>query len=444
MNPIVRNYLFRHPRGISIRLSESRVQPPLNIGLDFLRSVSSGSRVTSLGEGNLGSQLKKNKNRRVNINRKEMGRERMATDGGGKDGKDIKQYLSHIERTATEPRDESLHNFILTQVTSINSTTRLFYLSPLHPASDSSPKHLNWKPGQWIDLFLPGIQRPGGFSIVNIPPYQSSPSIDDLKEEKGTGIELAIQKPILKLNSGGKISEQVAWLFQPSSEILGKEVAVRIGGSFTWPPSFWHEEGSKGHWKERVDNGNRVVFIAGGMGINPLMSMISYIHAELGENKKRGEGKKVEGKEVDDETKRNAEEKRCENLEVKFLYSTKVPASIPAEGDRRGGETEEAILFLDRLQEIFKKREQWDLQLFATGSSQDTIKLSKTTPNSNMETHHQRISNNDIDLILGTMEEKSRTIIYICGPPTMTDSMVSYIRNLPGIDPSRVLCEKWW
>ncbi|TGO28725.1 hypothetical protein BPAE_0024g00730 [Botrytis paeoniae] len=370
-----------------------------------------------------------------------MGKERITTDGGGKDGKDIKQHLSHIERTATEPRDESLHNFILTQVTSINSTTRLLYL---HPASNSSPKYLTWKPGQWIDLYLPGIQRPGGFSIVNIPPSQSSSLIDDLKEEKGRGIELAIQKPILKVNSGGKISEQVSWLFQPSSEILGKEVAVRIGGSFIWPPSFWDEKGSKGHRKEQVENGNRVVFIAGGMGINPLMSMISCIHAELTGNERRGEGKKVEGKEGDDETKVNAEEKRCENLEVKFLYSTKVPTSIPAEDERREGETEEAILFLDRLQEIFKKRDKWDLQLFATGSSHYTIELSKTNANSNVETHHRRISNLDIDLALGTMEEKLRTIVYICGPPTMTDSMVSYIQNLPGMDPLRVLCEKWW
>lgn len=329
-------------------------------------------------------------------------------------------------------------------MTSINSTTRLFYLSPLHTASNSSHKHLTWKPGQWIDLYLPGIQRPGGFSIVNIPPSQSPPSIDDLKEEKERGIELAIQKPILKLNSGGKISEQVAWLFQPSSEILGSEVAVRIGGSFIWPPSCWDEKGSKEHRKERGESGNRVVFIAGGMGINPLMSMISCIHAELTKNERRGEGKKIQDKEGDDEIEGSAKENGCENLEVKFLYSTKVPASTPAEDERREGEAEEAILFLDRLQKTFKERLQWDLQLFATGSSHNTTELSKANAKSNIETHHRRISNNDIDLALGTMEERLRTIVYICGPPTMTDSMVSYVQNLPGMDPLRVLCEKWW
>ncbi|KAK8901217.1 hypothetical protein QC760_010290 [Botrytis cinerea] len=437
MNPIVRNYLFRHPRRISTRSSESKVQPRLNVGLDSLRSVSSGSRITSRREDKLGSQLKEEEKRGENINRKEMGKERIAIDGGGKDGKNIKQYLSHIERTATEPRDESLHNLFLTHVTRINSTTRLFYFSSLHSASNSSPKPLTWKPGQWIDLYLPGIQRPGGFSIVNIPSSQSSPSIDDVNEERENGIELAIQKPILKLNSEGKISEQVAWLFQSSSEILGKEVAVRIGGSFTWPPSCWDEKESKEYRKERV------VFIAGGMGINPLMSMISCIHAELKENGRRGERERG-SKEGDGTIEGNAEENKCENLEVKFLYSTKVPTSIPAGGERREGETGEEILFLDRLQKIFKKREKWDLQLFATGSSHNTTELSKANANSNMKTHHRRISNLDIDVVLGTKEEKARTIVYICGPPTMTDSMVSYVRNLPGIDPSRVLCEKWW
>lgn len=272
---------------------------------------------------------------------------------------------------------------------------------------------------------------------MNIPSSQSSPSIDDVNEERENGIELAIQKPILKLNSEGKISEQVAWLFQSSSEILGKEVAVRIGGSFTWPPSCWDEKESKEYRKERV------VFIAGGMGINPLMSMISCIHAELKENGRRGERERG-SKEGDGTIEGNAEENKCENLEVKFLYSTKVPTSIPAGGERREGETGEEILFLDRLQKIFKKREKWDLQLFATGSSHNTTELSKANANSNMKTHHRRISNLDIDVVLGTKEEKARTIVYICGPPTMTDSMVSYVRNLPGIDPSRVLCEKWW
>ncbi|TEY64849.1 hypothetical protein BOTCAL_0142g00060 [Botryotinia calthae] len=444
MNPIVRNYLFRHLRRISTRLSESKAQPALNTGLHFLRSVASGSRTTIQREDKLGSQLKEEEKMGENNNRKEVGKERITTDGGGKDGKDMKQYLSHIERTATEPRDESLHNLVLTQVTRTNSTTRLFYFSPLHPASNSSPRNLTWKPGQWIDLYLPGIQRPGGFSIVNIPSSQSSPSIDDVNEEKGKGIELAIQKPILKLNSEGKINEQVAWLFQPSSEILGKEVAVRIGGSFIWPPSCWDEKGSKGYGKERIEDRNRVVFVAGGMGINPLMSMISCIHAELGENGKRGERKKRGSKEGDGTIEGNAEGNKCENLEVKFLYSTKVPTSIPAGGARKEEEAEEAILFLDRLQEIFKKRERWDLQLFATGSSHSTIELSNVNANSDMETHHRRISNLDIDLALGTKEEKERTIVYICGPPTMTDSMVSYVRNLPGIDPSQVLCEKWW
>lgn len=120
MNPAVRYHLFRHPQRIPIRLSESRVQPPLNIGLDFLRSVSSGPKITSLGNGKLGSQLIERKESRENVDRKEMEGERITADGRGKKGRDIKQYLSHIERTATEPRDEvcksHLHMFQTTHL----------------------------------------------------------------------------------------------------------------------------------------------------------------------------------------------------------------------------------------------------------------------------------------------------------------------------------------
>ena len=47
-----------------------------------------------------------------------------------------------------------------------------------------------------------------------------------------------------------------AWLWKPTEEILGKEVNIRVGGSFVWPPT--------GIDLEKIKN---VVFIAGGVGI---------------------------------------------------------------------------------------------------------------------------------------------------------------------------------
>jgi hypothetical protein len=47
-----------------------------------------------------------------------------------------------------------------------------------------------------------------------------------------------------------------AWLWKPKEEILGKELSIRVGGSFVWPPS--------GVKLEEIRN---VVFVAGGVGI---------------------------------------------------------------------------------------------------------------------------------------------------------------------------------
>lgn len=47
-----------------------------------------------------------------------------------------------------------------------------------------------------------------------------------------------------------------AWLWRPKEEILGKELSIRVGGSFVWPPSDINVQYIK-----------NVVLIAGGVGI---------------------------------------------------------------------------------------------------------------------------------------------------------------------------------
>jgi len=61
-------------------------------------------------------------------------------------------------------------------------------------------------------------------------------------------LELAVQKSV--------DNPPAAWLWRPEAELAGKEVYVRVGGSFVWPPP-------------GVDMAQikRAVFIAGGVGI---------------------------------------------------------------------------------------------------------------------------------------------------------------------------------
>jgi hypothetical protein len=100
-------------------------------------------------------------------------------------------------------------------------------------------------PGQWLDVHVPGIEKAGGFTITSPPRY----AVPSTTEPGGNPyLELAIQK--------SPDNPPAAWLWQPSENIIGKELAMRVGGSFVWPPSGVDDDGIK-----------RVVFIAGGVGI---------------------------------------------------------------------------------------------------------------------------------------------------------------------------------
>lgn len=61
-------------------------------------------------------------------------------------------------------------------------------------------------------------------------------------------VELAVQK--------SPSNPAAAWLWRPEDEIVGKELSVRVGGSFVWPPPGVGVEAIK-----------KIVFVAGGVGI---------------------------------------------------------------------------------------------------------------------------------------------------------------------------------
>lgn len=96
-------------------------------------------------------------------------------------------------------------------------------------------------PGQWLDTFIPGLQKAGGFTITSTP-YEAKPNT-----HAAPYLELAVQK---------STNPPAQWLWQASDHILGTQIAVRVGGSFTWPPL--HLNASE------ID---RLVLVAGGVGI---------------------------------------------------------------------------------------------------------------------------------------------------------------------------------
>ncbi|CZS93245.1 hypothetical protein WAI453_000916 [Rhynchosporium graminicola] len=287
--------------------------------------------------------------------------------------------LPHIERTATQPRNGSLHSVILSRITQVNSSIRLLRLTPVHKAP------INFLSGQWVDLHIPNLPSPGGFTLTSTPSVRSS------------YLELAIQAP----PPNGRALTAAHWLWRPTSQILNTALAVRVGGSFTWPPPL------------PTKDTKRVVFIAGGVGINPLMSMLSSIAEE----------------------KEKASSERL-GFTVVFLYS--VRAAIDSTG------RSEEVLFLSRIREIFDVLgEEGDFKLFVTGD-EENIRGELSGDYGGLAAQRRRIENSDLEAALGEKSERGGTVVYVCGVPSMTDRFVKMAGKADGMDKARVLSEKWW
>ncbi|KAK6430199.1 hypothetical protein LTR95_013649 [Oleoguttula sp. CCFEE 5521] len=291
----------------------------------------------------------------------------------------VRSSIPHEDRTAHEPRGNRIEPVILTSIEEVNPTIRLLRLTP------SSPTHtIKFQPGQWVDTLIPGLPRAGGFTLTSPPstahPQGSTPGY----------LELAIQK---------SRNPPAAWLWRPASEILLSQLAVRVGGSFVYPPVL--PRGSK------VE---RLVLIAGGVGINPLMSMLSHVMELPREERPR---------------------------RVAVVYSTK-----PAEPLER-------TLFLPRLQHLLKQAEKdggLTFDLFLTSGAkiegfEGGVLLERT--------FRRRVSRDDLLNALDGDEKRAAgarkgTVVYVCGTPAMTDDIVEFLTRQEGMSKERVLCEKWW
>lgn len=161
---------------------------------------------------------------------------------------------------------------------------------------------------------------------------------------------------------------------------------------------------------------NKVVFVAGGVGINPLMSMLRFI----AENSPAG-------------------------LDIRLLYTVHYP-------NRQVKPSE--ILFLDRLALIFSQLQKPDsLQLFLTGRKWEEEAegsvggeglMLRLNDGCKVDLMERRITGDDLESALGEGRERGGTAVYVCGVPGMTDWIVDFMERAEGMSAERVFCEKWW
>ncbi|KAM3415923.1 hypothetical protein BST61_g9415 [Cercospora zeina] len=322
----------------------------------------------------------------------------------------IRSSAPHEERTATEPRENQIEPVILANVREVNDSVRLLRLNAV-----DSRHTIRFRPGQWIDTFIPGLPKAGGFTITSTPAEARPNSISP------PYIELAVQK---------SKNPPAQWLWRPQEEILGTQLAVRVGGSFTWPPGPYPEA-------EEVGRIERLVLVAGGVGINPLISIFTHLLRYPSNSNPRPK-------------------------EIHFIYSTKSPS--PTDLDAQN------ILFLPRLMDLisYSSNDQdhgkVTLSLFLTnlGEGDQGIIEHGKLPN---RTFGRRFGEDDLvravdgygnqdrdrsngEGLFGNLDEdangRSGTVCYVCGPPKMTDEVVGFLKGLEGMDEKNVLCEKWW
>jgi len=203
------------------------------------------------------------------------------------------------------------------------------------------------------------------------------------------------------------------------SSLIGTPLRLRVGGAFVFPPP--------GIAPSQL---RRLVLVAGGMGVNPLVS----IAAHLAEKAGRGGGAGA-----------------AQTMEVRFLYS------LRDSSERR---KVDEMLFVERLAGFYGKGQlTGGLRLFLTSSrkveddggggggaasdEQEGLIACNGVP---IPFVPRRIKVEDIAEAVGP--DRRFAAVYVCGVPSMTDEFVARLTvPLPdgvGMEQHRVLFEKWW
>jgi len=233
-------------------------------------------------------------------------------------------------------------------------------------------------PGQWLDFkplpsstwSPPERQKIGGYSITSIP--SDLPLID-----------LAIQSSRHPVAS---------WACAESK--VGDLIDIRVGGTFVYK-----EGGGRGddpEWKPR-----RILFTAGGVGINPLFSMIKQWHED------------------DDGDSRAV-----------LLYSCK----------ERGD-----FLFLGEIEKMLVTESR--LRVVCTTTADDVARNRQTDEQSAVVFRHGGI---DLGLIHDSMswlncgDASKVDKVFVCGPPGMAESLEEVLVSNEIAQKSDILFEKWW
>ncbi|XP_071812089.1 oxidoreductase NAD-binding domain-containing protein 1-like isoform X2 [Apostichopus japonicus] len=271
---------------------------------------------------------------------------------------------SHVERTAENFRQKSVSEAEVMSISDASESVKLLTLKVT--AND-----FTFKAGQWVDFVVPGVERVGGFSMYTSP---------DQLTENGT-LGLAVKK-----------SEHQPAMWVHTKCTVGSKVSLRVGGD----QLLYDPQSDSPSWN--------LLLIAGGIGINPIFSVLNRVCGF---------------------------HRQCKNVNgvykpgvTELLYS----ASVPNE-----------LIFRESISEMVKQHpNEISSKYFITRGKDGSIQELKKTEN----VIERRISEDDLRSSITRLNHNS-LLCMVCGPPPMIDSFEEILQK-QGIPKENILTEKWW
>ncbi|CAL8095193.1 unnamed protein product [Orchesella dallaii] len=333
---------------------------PSYFALQFAHQFVTTSQTVELDNSSKSKTLQSTSQLLTNLSLERLNVRDYGTDNNQKGQDDPK--TDHLTRTSDNTRDPGVHPVIVHEVNSLSPTVKEVILK-----SEHRPPKFSFKAGQWVDVFIPNLETVGGFSMSSAP------------------AEL-IEFSILRLAVKYSTHPPALWMHNQCK--VGDKLHIRVGGDFFYVGENKHER--------------PVMLIAGGVGINPLCSIVRCI----------------------EDGKRKGIVRKC--LPVCLLYSTK---------------TEDELIFKDVFDNYAGVDEHF-LPLYYVTRKNNT----KPSDNlSEMNLHSRRMAKSDLEramqFLTQTSEPFSQIDAYVCGPPPMITNITSELRALKV---ESINFEQWW
>ncbi|XP_075931379.1 oxidoreductase NAD-binding domain-containing protein 1 isoform X2 [Anarhichas minor] len=268
------------------------------------------------------------------------------------------RQMDHLEKTSSNYRQNALYPAQVCGIMDESEMVKRVRIA-VHP-------DFSFKAGQWVDFFIPGVETVGGFSMCSSP---------GLLQREGI-VELAVKYTK---------HPPAHWIHTMCA--VGSRVAMRVGGDFFFNPS-------------PSDPSVDLLLLAGGVGINPLYSILLHTagllhlnHASGGRDYKIGS--------------------------AHLCYSAK--------------NTQE-LLFKSSIIEVCRE--------FPDKLSCD---LHVTQQSTDVDSHLQPFINRGriTEEELRAHVDPQRTLCFLCGPRPMIEALSKTLMDF-SLPKDRILFEKWW